>query len=124
VRDCWGRLFGRLSRFQGLDDLRGNHAVGVIGLLHRGVEQLEDIDERKDAGDEEHQAGDGEDEFGLQAHGLGLVVASRYQGVLIWIFWIIDRGDSIEPGIEDVVQGEGVADRHCADPSIFRLQLP
>ena len=74
----WAGLLGSTwlvaeAGFKGVADgephLVGDHAVGVIGLLDRRMEQLDDIDQGEDAGDEEDQPGDGQNEFGLQAHG-------------------------------------------------------
>ena len=60
-------LFQRL--LQGKAQLVGDHLVVRVGLLDGCIEQLRDIDQRNQARDENHQAGNGDHEFGLQTHG-------------------------------------------------------
>ena len=49
--------------------LVGHHPVGVVRLLHGGMQKLDHVDQRQDTGNQENHAGNGQNEFGLQSHG-------------------------------------------------------
>ena len=62
---------------QGEAHLVGHQPVGVVGLLDGGMKQLAHVDQRKQPGNQKDQQGNGQNKFGLQAHGSGTSSASR-----------------------------------------------
>jgi hypothetical protein len=73
----------------------------VVGLVDGGVKELADVDERDDAGDEKDQRGDGENEFGVEAHGRveALLPPHGLVGGLAVLFELVVEG--LEADAED-----------------------
>ena len=67
-------------------DLFGHHVVGVVRLLHRGVQQLARVDQRNRRRNDKHQRRDGQYELGLETHDLGnsvLAVANVFLDLVV-----------------------------------------
>ena len=85
----WSRSPVYKRILQGKPDLLGHHVVGVVRLLHRGVQQLARVDQRNSRGDDEHQRRDGQNEFGLETHDSGGAVIRA--GAAILLEFVVQR---------------------------------